>query len=110
METTRPLLFRLNIPLDFYEHLKDFYYIPEVHIEHLKPGGKIIGIDRYRYPKRIFEMGSLKSVDTTQRVLCCSRRPFSGVHIEAYHIFYEPKMDRTTRAMISLQNSLSIKN
>jgi len=107
METTIQLLFRLNIQLPLYDKLKDSYYIPEQYVKQLNVGGKVFAVQRYVYPKVIFDMGKLERISDDVKKLICSRRKHMEITIQDFHIFYVPHIHKTTRAMISLQNSLT---
>ena len=106
MNTTIELLFHLDIPLDYFNKLKNYYYIPENKIIYLKFGGTIFLVNKFIADKQLFYLGILTKVDSTQ--MCGKNKDPIDLNtiLDKYHVFYKPKLNKMEKA-IQLLNLLN---
>lgn len=99
MNTTIELLFQLDIPLDYYNKLKNYYYIPENKIIHLKLGGSTYLVDKYIANKQLNYIGIITKI-TNSQMLIKNNYPidFTTVLLK-YHVFYKPKSNKMNKAV-----------
>ena len=100
METSQELLFYLGIPLDYFEELKGYYYIPENKINELQESLYIIFISKFIYPKKIIK-GKIKEINNNKIKINNTK----NIVYNDYHLFCKPKL-KINKALLLLQSSL----
>ena len=111
MNTTIELLFHLDIPLDYYKKLQNYYYIPENKINLLKPSGNIYLVNKFISNKQLYYLGILTKID--DKIICFKEKDpieFNTI-LEKYHVFYKPKLNKMDKSiqMLNIINK-SIEN
>jgi hypothetical protein len=100
MNTDIKLLYNLNINLDYFKKLKNYYYIPENKIKDVKLGGFVYLVDKYILDKKVYYKGYLVR---NNEVLLFFFRDFFSISakelLERYHFFYKPKLNKMTKAL-----------
>ena len=99
MNSTIELLFHLDIPIDFYNKLNKYYYIPENKITILKPGGYIYFIDKYTASKNIYYLGILTKIDNELFYFKQKDSIQIQTILNKYHIFYKPQLNKMNKAI-----------
>ncbi len=112
MNTTTELLFHLDIPLDYYKKLQNYYYIPENKVVTLKTGGYIFFINKYTPSKNLYYLGILTKID--KDYFCFKDKEPIKINdvLEKFHVFYKPKIAKLDKAiqMLNIINNSTTDN
>ena len=107
MNTNYELLFNLDIPLDYFNKLKNYYYIPENIIDKLKFGNFIYLVDKLISNKKLYYFGILTKIENNIFYFKNKDPIELSIILEKYHLFYRPKVNKIDKAiqMLHIINS-----